>query len=63
MSGSFFTCLGVDACNTALGVLIFSALMNLGQSWFTVLAMFGCTCMTFFLFGSKMFTDWGFQQP
>lgn len=36
--------LGVDACNTALGVLIFSAAMNFGQSWYTVLAMFGCMC-------------------
>jgi hypothetical protein len=35
--------LGVDACNTVLGVLIFAAAMNLGQSWATVLTLFGCT--------------------
>mgnify|MGYP006900023458 CR=1 FL=1 len=34
--------LGVDACNTALGVLIFAAAMNLGQTWATVLTLFGC---------------------
>ena len=34
--------IGVDACNTALGVLIFAAAMNLGQSWSTVLTLFGC---------------------
>lgn len=38
------TILGVDACNTVLGVLIFAAAMNLGQSWATVLTLFGCTC-------------------
>lgn len=36
------TVLGVDACNTALGALIFAAAMNLGQSWATVLTLFGC---------------------
>lgn len=36
------TSLGVDACNTALGVLIFASAMNLGQSWATVLSLFGC---------------------
>ncbi|KAJ9202954.1 hypothetical protein DTO032I3_3328 [Paecilomyces variotii] len=39
---------GVDACNTALGVLIFSAAMNLGQTWATVLTLFGST-MTFYV--------------
>ncbi|KAL4942223.1 hypothetical protein BDV06DRAFT_192749 [Aspergillus oleicola] len=38
----------VDACNTALGVLIFSAVMNLGQTWATVLTLFGST-MTFYV--------------
>jgi hypothetical protein len=33
---------GVDACNTALEVLIFAAATNLGQSWTTVLTLFGC---------------------
>ena len=33
---------GVDACNTALGVLIFAGVMNLGQTWATVLTLFGC---------------------
>lgn len=47
MNASFFAFLGVDACNTTLGVLIFSASMNFGQSWATVLALFGCTCMAF----------------
>ncbi|RAH75576.1 aminoalcoholphosphotransferase [Aspergillus aculeatinus CBS 121060] len=38
----------VDACNTALGVLIFCAAMNLGQSWATILTLFGST-MTFYV--------------
>ncbi|KAJ5594278.1 uncharacterized protein N7459_000486 [Penicillium hispanicum] len=38
----------VDACNTGLGVLIFAAAMNLGQSWATFLALFGST-MTFYV--------------
>ncbi|KAJ5114735.1 hypothetical protein NUU61_000494 [Penicillium alfredii] len=38
----------VDACNTGLGVLIFAASMNLGQSWTTVLSLFGST-MTFYV--------------
>lgn len=38
----------VDACNTALGVLVFAAAMNLGQSWMTFLALFGST-MTFYV--------------
>lgn len=33
--------LGVDACNTVLGVFIFAATMNLGQSWSTVLTLWG----------------------
>lgn len=33
---------GVDACNTVLEVLLFAAAMNLGQSWYTVLTLFGC---------------------
>lgn len=32
---------GVDACNTSLEVLLFAAVMNLGQSWSTVLILFG----------------------
>ncbi|EXJ77546.1 ethanolaminephosphotransferase [Capronia epimyces CBS 606.96] len=39
---------GVDACNTSLGVLIFAAAMNLGQSWKTVLTLFG-TVLTFYV--------------
>lgn len=38
----------VDACNTGLGVLIFAAAMNLGQSWSTMLGLFGST-MTFYV--------------
>ncbi|KAJ5111133.1 hypothetical protein N7532_001668 [Penicillium argentinense] len=38
----------VDACNTGLGVLIFAAAMNLGQSWMTILSLFGST-MTFYV--------------
>ncbi|KAI9039161.1 aminoalcoholphosphotransferase [Aspergillus affinis] len=38
----------VDACNTALGVLIFVASMNLGQSWASILTLFGST-MTFYV--------------
>ncbi|KAJ5555101.1 hypothetical protein N7535_007546 [Penicillium sp. DV-2018c] len=38
----------VDACNTGLGVLVFAAAMNLGQSWTTFLALFGST-MTFYV--------------
>ncbi|KAI9370728.1 CDP-alcohol phosphatidyltransferase-domain-containing protein [Aspergillus egyptiacus] len=38
----------VDACNTALGVLIFAAVLNLGQTWATVLTLFGST-MTFYV--------------
>lgn len=33
--------LGVDACNTVLEVLLFAAAVNLGQSWNTVLTLFG----------------------
>ncbi|KIW82384.1 hypothetical protein Z517_05411 [Fonsecaea pedrosoi CBS 271.37] len=39
---------GVDACNTSLEVLIFAATMNLGQSWNTVLTLFG-TILTFYI--------------
>ncbi|RMD40738.1 hypothetical protein DV735_g4396, partial [Chaetothyriales sp. CBS 134920] len=39
---------GVDACNTSLEVLIFAAAMNLGQSWKTVLTLFG-TVFTFYI--------------
>jgi ethanolaminephosphotransferase len=39
---------GVDACNTTLGALIFAATMNLGQSWATVLTLFG-SAMTFYV--------------
>lgn len=33
---------GVDAINTTLEVLLFSATMNLGQGWKTVLTLFAC---------------------
>jgi ethanolaminephosphotransferase len=33
---------GVDAVNTTLEVLLFSATMNLGQGWKTVLTLFAC---------------------
>jgi ethanolaminephosphotransferase len=33
---------GVDSLNTTLGVLIFSATMNFGHSWLTVLTQFAC---------------------
>ena len=39
---------GVDACNTSLEVLLFAASMNLGQSWNTVLTLFG-TILTFYI--------------
>lgn len=37
---------GVDALNTVLEVVLFAAVMNLGQGWKTVLTLFGCrfTC-------------------
>jgi len=38
----------VDACNTGLEVLLFAAAMNLGQSWNTVLTLFG-TIFTFYI--------------
>lgn len=34
---------GVDACNTALGVIIFAGVTNLGQTWATILSLFGGT--------------------
>jgi hypothetical protein len=34
---------GVDALNTSLEVLLFSAAMNFGQGWKTVLVLFGCS--------------------
>lgn len=39
---------GVDACNTSLEVLLFAAAMNLGQSWDTLLVLFG-TVFTFYV--------------
>ena len=39
---------GVDAVNTVLEVLLFAAAMNLGQSWNTVLTLFGAT-FTFYV--------------
>ncbi|KAK2736188.1 hypothetical protein FQN57_000862 [Myotisia sp. PD_48] len=39
---------GVDACNTALEVLIFAGAVNLGQSWATVLVLFG-SVFTFYV--------------
>ncbi|KAF2202179.1 Choline/ethanolaminephosphotransferase [Delitschia confertaspora ATCC 74209] len=39
---------GVDAVNTTLEVLLFSAAMNLGQGWKTVLTLFG-SLMTFYV--------------
>ncbi|PGH27240.1 ethanolaminephosphotransferase, partial [[Emmonsia] crescens] len=38
----------VDACNTALEVLIFAGSTNLGQSWATVLTLFG-SALTFYV--------------
>jgi len=38
----------VDACNTSLEVLLFAAAMNLGQSWNTVLTLFGAI-ITFYI--------------
>lgn len=34
---------GVDALNTGLEVLLFSAAMNFGQGWKTILVLFACT--------------------
>ena len=31
----------MDACNTVLEVVLFAAAMNLGQTWYTVLTLFG----------------------
>ncbi|EGC47903.1 aminoalcoholphosphotransferase, partial [Histoplasma capsulatum var. duboisii H88] len=39
---------GVDACNTALEVLIFAGATNLGQSWLTVLTLFA-SALTFYV--------------
>ncbi|RVX67930.1 hypothetical protein B0A52_08535 [Exophiala mesophila] len=39
---------GVDACNTSLEVLLFAAAMNLGQSWNTILTLFG-SVFTFYI--------------
>lgn len=39
---------GVDACNTVLEVLLFAAAMNLGQSWPTVLTLFGGMVFSFY---------------
>ncbi|KAL1972327.1 hypothetical protein VTN31DRAFT_7546 [Thermomyces dupontii] len=39
---------GVDACNTVLGALIFAAAMNLGQTWTTVISLWG-SLMTFYV--------------
>ena len=38
----------MDACNTSLEVLLFASSMNLGQSWNTVLTLFG-TILTFYI--------------
>lgn len=34
---------GVDACNTALEVLLFAGANNMGQGWKTVATLFCCT--------------------
>jgi ethanolaminephosphotransferase len=39
---------GVDALNTTLEVLLFVSVMNFGQSWSTVLTLFGCL-LTFYI--------------
>lgn len=39
---------GVDAINTTLEVLLFSATMNLGQGWKTVLTLFACKHCLYF---------------
>ncbi|KAF2274472.1 Choline/ethanolaminephosphotransferase [Westerdykella ornata] len=46
--GELFDHAGVDAINTTLEVLIFSACMNLGQGWKTVLTLFASS-MTFYV--------------
>ncbi|EAW09258.1 aminoalcoholphosphotransferase [Aspergillus clavatus NRRL 1] len=38
----------VDACNTALGVVIFAGVTNMGQTWATILSLFGAT-MAFYV--------------
>jgi ethanolaminephosphotransferase len=47
---------GVDAINTTLEVLLFSATMNLGQGWKTVLTLFACEYLIFFGTGSMRYT-------
>ncbi len=39
---------GVDACNTAIEVILFAGAMNLGQSWRTMLTLFG-SLLTFYV--------------
>lgn len=36
---------GVDACNTALEVLLFAGANNMGQGWKTVSTLFCCTSL------------------
>lgn len=38
---SLILMIGVDACNTVLEVLLFAAATSLGQSWNTILTLFG----------------------
>lgn len=45
---------GVDACNTVLEVLLFAAAVNLGQTWYTVLTLFGGERRTQSYEGSKI---------
>jgi ethanolaminephosphotransferase len=48
---------GVDAVNTTLEVLLFSATMNFGQGWKTVLNLFACRFMHWLKFGARLLTE------
>jgi len=45
---------GVDAVNTTLEVLLFSATMNLGQGWKTVLTLFACKLVPTFVWPARL---------
>ncbi|KAI1981105.1 Phosphotransferase [Ophidiomyces ophidiicola] len=48
---------GVDACNTALEVLLFAGAVNLGYTWLTVLALFGCLFTFYVLTWEEYYTQ------
>jgi ethanolaminephosphotransferase len=50
---------GVDAINTTLEVLLFSATMNLGQGWKTVLTLFACKLLKQLWWINSMVADDG----